>query len=234
MRLEKFVSASTGLSRKEAGRAIRAEEVFIDGVMCKKAATAVTEKDSVSWLGQPLQIIGLRYLMLHKPEGTVSSTEDPVHPSVFMLLDEPKPDAIHCVGRLDVDTTGLLLLTDDGKWSHRITSPKKNCAKTYLATLADPLTGDDFERVRSEFANGVMLRGEETPTLAAQLEAIDANQFRLTLHEGRYHQVKRMFAAVGNKVVALHRESVGSLVLDSDLAPGEYRHLTPDEVASFD
>ncbi|MCC5879862.1 MAG: 16S rRNA pseudouridine(516) synthase RsuA, partial [Idiomarina sp.] len=226
MRLDKFVSASTGLSRKEAARAIRAEEIFIDGEPCKKAARPVSDTQDISWLGQPLQIIGLRYIMLHKPEGVVSSTDDPVHPSVFMLLDEPKQELIHCVGRLDVDTTGLLLLTDDGKWSHRITSPKRQCPKTYLATLADPLSQSDISEITDKFAQGIMLKGEETATQPAVLEMIDASTARLTVTEGRYHLVKRMFAAMGNKVNELHRESIGGLLLDESLQPGEYRMLT--------
>lgn len=233
MRLDKFVSASTGLSRKEAGRAIRAEEIFIAGEPCKKAATAVADGDDISWLGQPLAVIGHRYLMLHKPEGVVCSSDDPVHPSVYMLLDEPKQELIHCVGRLDVDTTGLLLLTDDGQWLHRIASPKMSTGKTYRATLADPLSEQEFERVAKVFSEGVILRGEATATLPASLEAVSADQVRLTINEGRYHQVKRMFAAVGNKVVALHRESIGGLVLDPELAPGEYRPLSAGEVALF-
>lgn len=234
MRLDKFVSASTGLSRKEAARAIRAEEIEIDGVPCKKAAQPVAEEDAISWLGQRLEIIGKRYIMLHKPAGVVSSSKDPIHPSVFVLLDEPKQEDLHCVGRLDVDTTGLLLVTDDGQWSHRITSPKKGCAKTYIATLADALDSVASTAATKSFAEGVMLRGEEQPTEPAELKMIDAHTARLTIVEGRYHQVKRMFAAIGNKVTALHRESVGQLTLDPTLQPGEYRHLSAQEVAEFD
>lgn len=234
MRLDKYVSASTGLSRKDAGRVIRAEEIEIDGVPCKKAARSVAKEDAISWLGQRLDIIGKRYIMLHKPAGVVSSTDDPVHPSVFVLLDEPKQEEFHCVGRLDVDTTGLLLLTDDGQWSHRITSPKMHCAKTYIATLADALDSEASAAAAKTFAEGVLLKNEEQLTEPAELEMIDAHTARLTIFEGRYHQVKRMFAAIGNKVTALHRESVGQLTLDPALLPGEYRHLSTQEVARFD
>ena len=233
MRLDKYVSASTGLSRKEAARAIRAEEIEIDGVSCKKAARPVSASDDISWLGQRIEIIGNRYIMLHKPEGVVSSSEDPVHQSVFLLLDEPKLESIHCVGRLDVDTTGLLLLTDDGKWSHRITAPKRKCPKTYIATLADTYDTANAAVVRQAFVEGVMLKGEDNPTEPAELEMLDPQTARLTIVEGRYHQVKRMFAAMGNKVTALHRESVGQLILDPALQPGEYRHLSAEEVALF-
>lgn len=233
MRLDKYVCASTGLSRKEAGRAIRAEEITLNGEPCKKAATVVGEQDDIRWLGQPLDIIGLRYLMMHKPAGVVCSTDDPVHPSVFMLLDEPKQASIHCVGRLDVDTTGLLLLTDDGQWSHKITSPKHAIEKTYVATLADPISPAQAATLKDTFAQGIMLRGEQDLTLPARFELLEPNLATLAIQEGRYHQVKRMFAAVGNKVVKLHRKQIGSIVLDADLAPGEYRVLSQTEVATL-
>lgn len=233
MRLDKFVSASTGLSRKEAGRVIRAQEIEVNGEVCRKAATVVGQNDQVSWLGQALQLIGKRYLMLHKPEGVVSGSDDPIHPSVFVLIDEPKLETIHCVGRLDVDSTGLLLLTDDGQWSHFITSPKHHCEKTYQARLADPLDETQANKIREAFAQGVMLKGEETPTQSAQFTLLAPDLAELTITEGRYHQVKRMFAAMGNKVIALHRTRIGGLMLDSKLEPGEYRHLTDEEVALF-
>jgi 16S rRNA pseudouridine516 synthase len=148
---------------------------------------------------------------------------------VFVLLDEPNIDKLHTVGRLDLDTTGLLLITDDGQWSHKISSPKHECAKTYRAWLADPVEDSAI----AQFAEGVMLRGEKTLTKPAQLEIISPTECLLTIHEGRYHQVKRMFAAIGNKVVQLHRERVGPLTLDTSLAEGEYRQLTPEEVSLF-
>jgi 16S rRNA pseudouridine516 synthase len=149
---------------------------------------------------------------------------------VFVLLDEPNIDKLHTVGRLDLDTTGLLLITDDGQWSHKISSPKHECAKTYRAWLADPVADSAI----ALFAEGVLLRGEKTPTKPAQLEIVSPTECLLTIHEGRYHQVKRMFAAIGNKVEKLHREKIGDFVLDSDtLAEGEYRPLTPAEAAAF-
>ena len=189
MRLDKFVCASTGLSRTEAGRVIRAQEISIDGKPCRKTATVVSEQDEITWLGQALQIIGPRYLIMHKPKGVVCSTDDPVHPSVFMLLDEPKQQDIHCVGRLDVDTTGLLLLTDDGKWSHKITSPKHAIRKTYVATLAEPISAADAEHVTKQFEEGIMLRGEQHPTRPASFKLLEPRVATLEIDEGRYHQV---------------------------------------------
>ncbi len=130
-----------------------------------------------------------------------------------------------------MDTTGLVLITDDGQWSHRITSPKHKCDKTYRVWLADPVQADYAEKL----ANGIELRNEREMTLPAQMELVNAdeNEVLLTIHEGKYHQVKRMFAALGNKVVGLHRERVGDIVLDEALEPGEYRYLTEEEVASI-
>ena len=148
---------------------------------------------------------------------------------LFVLLEEVNAEKLHIAGRLDCDTTGLLLLTDDGQWSHRVTSPKHKCEKTYRVWLDDPIADD----VAEQFAEGVMLRGEKAETLPAQMDVVDEKEVLLTIHEGKYHQVKRMFAAVGNKVVGLHRETVGELVLDETLEPGEYRELTAEEIALF-
>ncbi len=158
---------------------------------------------------------GPRYFMLNKPQGYVCSTDDPDHPTVLYFLDEPVAWKLHAAGRLDIDTTGLVLMTDDGQWSHRITSPRHHCEKTYLVTLESPVADDTAE----QFAKGVQLHNEKDLTKPAVLEVITPTQVRLTISEGRYHQVKRMFAAVGNHVVELHRERIGGITLDADLAP---------------
>jgi len=172
---------------------------------------------------------GPRYFMLNKPQGYVCSTDDPDHPTILYFIDEPVAHKLHAAGRLDIDTSGLVLLTDDGQWSHRITSPKHHCEKTYLVTLEQPLAPDTADN----FQAGVQLHGEKNLTRPATLEQISEHQVRLTISEGRYHQVKRMFAAVGNHVVALHRERIGAITLDDALEPGEYRPLTPEEVAGI-
>lgn len=162
-------------------------------------------------------------LMLHKPVGYTCSTKDPGR-IVYDLLPPRyrlRSPLLSSVGRLDRDTSGLLLFTDDGALLHRISSPKSKLPKVYEATLASDLLGDEVEL----FASGtLMLESEQTPLLPAELEVIDARQVRLTLHEGRYHQVRRMFAAVGNHVAALHRSRVGGLGL-GDLASGEWSQL---------
>ncbi|WP_409420324.1 16S rRNA pseudouridine(516) synthase RsuA [Pseudaeromonas sp. ZJS20] len=229
MRLDKFLSQSLGITRSQASRLLRGGEVLLNGEPVKQGATTLGEADEVVYAGQSLRLTGPRYFMLHKPEGYVCSNEDPDHPNVFFLLEEPAVGKLHCVGRLDLDTTGLVLLTDDGQWSHRITSPRHECAKRYRVWLADPVP----ESAIAEFAEGIQLRSERELTRPAELELISDTEALLTIHEGKYHQVKRMFAAIGNKVVKLHREQIGPLALDADLAPGEYRPLSEAEVAAF-
>ncbi|MEC9306429.1 MAG: 16S rRNA pseudouridine(516) synthase, partial [Pseudomonadota bacterium] len=156
-----------------------------------------------------------------------------LYPRVIDIIDLPKVERLQPVGRLDVDTTGLLLLTDDGQWSHRVTSPRHRCAKVYIAELAEPMEGEAAQQAIEQVAEGILLEGEETPTQPAMLRFITPQQAELTITEGRYHQVKRMFAALGNHVNALHRRSIGDVLLPDDLAPGEWRELTQEEIASF-
>jgi len=229
MRLDKFICDCTGLTRTQAGKSIRQGLVSINGKLVKQAARQVSVTDQVTLDDEPLQLIGPRYIMLHKPAGYVCANDDPEHPIVFTLLDEPLVERLHTVGRLDLDTTGLLLLTDDGQWSHRLTSPKHHVAKTYRVWTADPIPADAI----AQFAAGVMLRGEKEPTKPAELELVSDNEALLTIHEGRYHQVKRMFAAIGNKVERLHRERIGALQLPADLAEGEYRSLSERELQTL-
>ncbi|ASI91191.1 16S rRNA pseudouridine(516) synthase RsuA [Vibrio mediterranei] len=228
MRLDKFLCDALGATRKEATKIIKSGDVTVDGVVQKSGAFKVTEDNSVEWQDREVRMQGPRYIMLFKPDGFVCSHEDGFNHTAFVLLDEVKMENLHFAGRLDVDTTGLVLITDDGQWSHRITSPKHKCAKTYRVWLADPVQ-DNYIKA---FEEGIELRNEKALTLPAQLEIIDEKEVLLTIHEGKYHQVKRMFAALGNKVEGLHRESVGDIVLDEMLEPGEYRYLTQEEIDS--
>ncbi|MEC5318515.1 16S rRNA pseudouridine(516) synthase RsuA [Brenneria populi subsp. brevivirga] len=230
MRLDKFLSQQLAISRSLVVRELRAQRVTVDGEVVKSGSFKLLPEHQVAFDGNPLvQQHGPRYFMLNKPQGYVCATEDPDHPTILYFMDVPVAHKLHAAGRLDIDTTGLVLLTDDGQWSHRITSPKHHCEKTYLVTLEQPLSDDTAER----FAAGVQLNGEKQLTKPATLEKISENQVRLTISEGRYHQVKRMFAAVGNRVVGLHRERIGDISLDSGLQPGEYRALSGQEVASI-
>ena len=226
MRLDKYISETTSLTRSQAKKALSRGDITVDGEIVTKGTLKI-DGQQVAYQGAPLALRGPAYLMLHKPTGYICSTVDESAPSVLRLLP-PEYAGLHCAGRLDLDTTGLVLLTDDGQWSHKIASPKKQCGKTYRVTLDRPLSADLVAR----FEEGLMLNGEDKPTRPAQLAIIDSHSARLTIHEGKYHQVKRMFAAVGNHVVALHRESVGSIVLDAALEAGQWRALTAEEVSS--
>lgn len=198
----------------------------MDGKGIAKPATHIGPQAVVTLDGVTISLPGAIYIMLHKPAGVVSATEDPSHRTVMDLIGHPHRHTLHVVGRLDKDTTGLLLITNDGDWSHRLMSPKHHVPKTYLATLAEPLVESAAEQLRA----GVQLHGEKALTKPAEVEILPACQARITLHEGKYHQVKRMFAAVGNRVEALHRESIGGLLLEAQLKPGAWRALTDAEL----
>ncbi|MEQ5125749.1 16S rRNA pseudouridine(516) synthase RsuA [Providencia zhijiangensis] len=230
MRLDKFLSQQLGISRSLVARELRAGNVMVDDEVVKSGSMQVGLDNEVAYDGNVLvQVTGPRYFMLNKPEGYVCSTDDPTHPTILYFIDEPVAQKLHAAGRLDIDTTGLVLLTDDGQWSHRITSPKHHCEKTYRVQLSEDIADD----VAVQFEQGVMLNGEKSLTKPAQLEIISPRDVRLTISEGRYHQVKRMFAAVGNHVCGLHRERVGEIRLDEQLEPGEYRPLTEAEIESI-
>ena len=229
-RLDFYISKTTELSRREARQAIRAGRVNIAerGDERLKGQTPVDPQDNVYLDGKRLTLeTGPRYYMLNKPEGVVSATQDDYDPTVLGLLEPGERQDLHPVGRLDKDATGLILLTTDGEWGHRIASPRRGCRKVYRVVVADPLEETDVEQLRE----GVTLRGEEQPTCPVAVEHIGERQLRLTLSEGRYHQVKRMVGAVGNRVTQLHREQIGNIVLDESLAPGDYRHLTAEEIS---
>lgn len=230
MRLDKFIAEQTGLTRSQAARALRQGAVAVNGEAEKSGARKVSAQDEILFDGEPLQWLeGLQYFMLNKPQGYVCSHDDGDYPTVYQFFDYPLAGKLHTAGRLDADTTGLVLLTDDGQWSHRVTSPKHHCEKTYLVTLADPVESN----YQAACEQGILLRGEKEPTKPAKLEIIDDYNVNLTISEGRYHQVKRMFAALGNKVVALHRWRVGPVLLDDSLAEGEFRPLTQQEIEAL-
>ena len=227
MRLDRFLCESTGLTRSLAKKALHRGEVTVDGIIVKKGDLHVQDQE-VRLEGRLLGLRPPRYILLHKPRGYISATKDEDHPCVLQLLPPELCRDLQCAGRLDVDTTGLLLLTDDGQWSHRLRSPKKACGKVYRVDLAEPLAEDAAAR----FKEGVQLHGEPKPTLPATLEVLAPTRVLLTIQEGKYHQVKRMFAALNNRVVGLHRLQVGTIRLDDSLAEGEWRHLTEEEIAS--
>lgn len=228
MRLDKYVSQCSGLSRKSVKQVLHQMRIAVNGEPVRNAGLGLSGQETVTLDGHRLTLPGARYLMLHKPAGVVCATEDSSQRTVLDLLPSNLASGLQIVGRLDKDTTGLLLLTDDGQWNHRITSPRRACAKVYRVTTADPIEPSAIEA----FRNGIVLKDDPKPTQPAQLVLEDSHRASVTLVEGRYHQVKRMFAALGNRVTALHRASVGSIQLDPVLPEGHFRSLTEDEINS--
>ncbi|MCF6219435.1 MAG: pseudouridine synthase [Gammaproteobacteria bacterium] len=229
MRLDKFISQNLGITCKETKQLLRQDLIEVDGSSHCAANQQVDENNHITFRGRTLFTPGPLYFMLNKPEGYICATKDNRYPTVLDLLDEPRVQTLHPVGRLDIDTTGLVLLTNDGQWSHGITSPKRHKVKCYRAHLAEPL----IEGVEKKFATGIMLKGEKRRTLPAQLKRITPTEVELAIAEGRYHQVKRMFAAMENAVTTLHRISIGPLHLDSELPEGHYRALNSHEIESL-
>lgn len=229
MRLDKFIGANTRYSRSQIQQLVRQGVVTVNGEVAGKSNQHISDADVVYLDGELVVARQPRYIMLYKPAGYVCANNDSEHPTVLDLLDEPFKQDLQIAGRLDVDTTGLVLITDDGDWNHKITSPRHEHRKTYIVTTADPIP----ESAIVLFETGLTLHGESKATLPAQLEIIAPNLARLRICEGKYHQVKRMFAAIGNRVVALHREAIGDIALGEQLPSGSYRSLTIEEINSF-
>lgn len=227
MRLDKFTAHCSGLSRSEVKRALREGRLQVNGLAVRDAGLSLSPDAVVSLDGQELRLSGPRYFMLHKPLDVVCATEDGDHVTVLDLLRDERREGLHIAGRLDLDTTGLVLITDDGAWSHRLTAPGRH-DKRYRVWTARPIGADAM----AQFATGLCLRGEEDqPTRPARLEIVGEREALVWLQEGRYHQVKRMFAAIGNHVERLHREAVAGIELDPALAPGAWRALIAAEIA---
>lgn len=235
LRLDRLLANLGYGSRREVQELVRYGAVTLDGERVKAADIKVPVTPDLSQRmtvqGQPLDPPPGMALMLHKPLGVTCSHKEP-GALVYELLPPRwrlREPAISTVGRLDKETSGLLLLTDDGDLLHRIISPKRHVAKRYVATLDRPLKGDEA----ALFASGeMMLESDDKPLAPATLEPLSATEARLTIIEGRYHQVRRMFAAVGNHVTTLHRDRIGALDLPADLAPGQSRLMTPQDLAA--
>jgi 16S rRNA pseudouridine516 synthase len=234
LRLDRLLANMGYGSRREVQQLADAGLVTLDGVALEKAdeRIAVTRDLSERILvrGKPLDPPPGLVLMLHKPLGVTCSHKE-AGPLVYGLLPERwrrRDPAISTIGRLDKETSGLLLMTDDGNLLHRIISPRAHIPKRYHVTLDRPLRGDEAEIFS---AGTLMLEGEDKPLLPATLEVLSERSAHLTLTEGRYHQVRRMFAAIGNHVTVLHRDKIGGLVLPDDLEPGRYRLLNETDLA---
>lgn len=227
MKLSRIVSNQPDISRKKANWLIATGHVYVNDRVCCVADTDVNEFSVVTVNNKTVQQGHCaHYIMLHKPAGYLSATEDNTHPTVLQLLPSALGQGIHLAGRLDRATTGLMILTNNGTWSRQLTQPGRGIGKIYRVTTAYPIGPDTAQR----FAEGIWFEYEQLTTAPAALELLEPTLARLTVYEGRYHQVKRMFHAVGNRVIALHREQIGHLKLTSDLAEGEFRMLTDLEI----
>ena len=227
MRLDRFLANLPQFSRQDANLLISAGRVQVDQQVSRDSRQEINEfsrivlDHDVLQAGKPA-----RYFMLHKPAGYVSATCHDDHPTVLDLLDEADRHDLHIGGRLDLTTTGLLLVTNDGRWSRRLTQPGSALGKVYYVETEQPIEADYIEA----FAAGLYFAYEDLTTRPARLELLDSHAARLTLYEGRYHQVKRMFGHFRNRVTRLHRECMGPLQLDPLLACGTYRSLTGEEI----
>lgn len=233
IRLDKYITDCDVASRSRAKKLIGWGRVTVDGRVVRDPSAKVdVTKSSVFVDGEKVSYEQFRYYMLNKPEGCVSATKDKLSSTVIELLKGENTKDLFPVGRLDKDTEGLLLITNDGQLAHRLLSPKKHVDKVYVATVDKPLNREAME----QFCTGLDI-GDDKPTEQAAIESLEADDsaylYRITIHEGRFHQIKRMFEVLGSSVIALKRISMGSLMLDESLSPGEYRKLTEDELAKL-
>ena len=231
LRIDKMLSNSGVGSRKRIKTDARQGAIEVNGTIEKDSSRIIdTETDTVKYKGETINYTRFIYLMMNKPRGVVSATEDNYDKTVIDLLkDEEKFYKPFPVGRLDKDTEGLLLITNDGKLAHELLSPKKHVDKTYYVEAAEEVTEDDVKA----FEKGVILKEDNYKTLPAKLQIIESGYPSIclvTIREGKFHQVKRMFNALDNEVTYLKRISMGTLKLDESLKTGQYRHLTEEEI----
>ncbi len=242
MRLDKFISNNSSVSRSDVRRLVKRKAVLVNGIAASDCGLHISPMDTIALDGQVIASTGKVYYMLNKPAGVICANQAGEYPTVLDLLSQDannpfadtttpvvRAQELQIAGRLDVGTTGLVLITNDGQWNHRLTSPRHGCQKVYRVTLARPFD----PATEPAFKQGILLDGETKPTLPATIELLDDTHLLLTIQEGKYHQVKRMFFATSNEVVGLHRESVGDILLDPALRPGEFRPLTQIEADSI-
>ncbi|MFC4995062.1 pseudouridine synthase [Rubritalea tangerina] len=227
MRLDRFLSHKTRLGKKAVRQHIDAGDVTVDGKPAHHHRQEVDQFTTVTLNDSVLQQKEAIYLMLHKPPGYLSATTDPEHPTVIDLIKESFASELHIAGRLDRASTGLLLLTNDGRWSRSLTEPEKKIPKIYQIHLRDPLRPDAAEI----FSRGIYFAYEDLTTAPVELTPLSSHDATITLFEGRYHQIKRMFHAIDNKVLNLHRKQIGALEL-GDLPPGAYKRINKQVIWS--
>ena len=229
LRLDKFLGTMDLGTRSQVKEMIKRGQVSVNGEVCRQVDRKIREDlDKILIQGKEIAYEPFVYYLLNKPTGVVSATRDKLDSTVMDLLKGARGKELFPVGRLDKDTEGLLLITNDGELSHCLLSPKKHIPKTYFVKVQAIIT----EEMKQQLERGVDI-GEDRPTLPARVKLLDENSLELTITEGKFHQVKRMLKAVGNEVIYLKRLSMGSLKLDESLAPGAYRSLTKEEIGKL-
>jgi 16S rRNA pseudouridine516 synthase len=230
VKLDRLLAKHEAMGRNRARAGILGGQVRVDGILTRRIDHEVDRFMKVEFGGQLVQASRrLLHVMLHKPVGVVSATTDREHPTVIELIDDPDRDSLHLVGRLDRSTSGLVLLTNDGRWSKSLMDPAGKVPKVYRVHTRDPIPAEAV----AAFAAGFYFHTEDLVTRPARLEIRAEREALLTLHEGRYHQIKRMFHRIGNQVIGLHRESIGTLVLPPDLPAGSWRRLSEEEAGDI-
>ncbi|PCJ93634.1 MAG: 16S rRNA pseudouridine(516) synthase [Porticoccaceae bacterium] len=225
-RLDRFISKQVGINRRDVRLLLAQKRVLVNGELATDVNQVVGEFSLIVFDNQVLQAKKPCYVMMHKPPGVVSATKDDQHRTVVDLLDRPDRYHLHIVGRLDFNSSGLILLTNDGRWSRQLTTPENNIAKLYRVTLEKPITVEYIQA----FSKGMYFPFEGITTRPAKLNIISDHVAEVSLVEGRYHQIKRMFGRFNNPVLTLHRISIGNLLLDPSLLSGQSRELTEREL----
>ena len=226
-RLDRYLSRSTeGVSLRDVKLLLAQGRVVVDGEIARSSNQTIHKFSHIEFDGHFLQKNDPVYLMLNKPKGVVSATKDIKHKTVIDIITHPEKTDLHITGRLDFNSTGLMLLTNDSRWSKKLMSPENKVKKVYRVVVEKPLTND----IVLAFNSGIYFKFENMTTLPAQLEIISDYVAEVTLLEGRYHQIKRMFGRFDNKVLELHRLSIGEFTLDNDLLSGQSRELNVSEI----
>jgi 16S rRNA pseudouridine516 synthase len=229
--LEKILFSQGFGTRRYCSDLVYAELVKVNGVLAEDPEEKISPESLVlSVDGHDWEFHEKAYIAFNKPSGYECSHKTSHHPSIYGLLPQPLVErGIQCVGRLDYDTTGLILMSDDGQFIHKMTTPKKNIGKIYQMTCAEDLSSQQIDHL----LGGVVLDDDPAPCFAKACEKLDDRVLAMTIVEGRYHQVKRMMAAVGNHVATLHRTTIGQYVIPTDLAEGEWRWLYPEDITQL-
>ncbi|GAA5141697.1 pseudouridine synthase [Thalassotalea piscium] len=229
-RLDRYISEKLNISRRDVRLLVAQKRIVVDGKTTDDISLIINKFSHIEFDSKVLQANKASYIMLYKPVGVVSATKDEQHKTVIDLLTFPEKSSLHIVGRLDLNTSGLVLLTNDSRWSERLTKPENKVKKRYIVTLKNPLTPDYI----AAFEQGMYFAFENVTTRPATLAILSDYVAQVDLVEGRYHQIKRMFGRFRNPVVNLHRQSIGKLALDNKIKVGESRYLTPLEIEQID